>query len=99
MLIKKTGLAILFCLAFHACKDRENITPVVVESFKKSLEDAVNNGEILNSWTKEAAHYVFKFEKETIEIPVTAISGITDKAEEWKTVLAFSDLSEVVVPR
>jgi len=98
MLIKKTGLAILFCLAFNACKDRENITPVVVESFKKSLEDAVNNGEILNSWTKEAAHYVFKFEKETIEIPVTAISGITDKAEEWKTVLAFSDLSEVVVP-
>lgn len=98
MLIKKTGLAILFCLAFNACKDRENITPVVVEGFKKSLEDAVNNGEILNSWTKEAAHYVFKFEKEIIEIPVTAISGITDKAEEWKTVLAFSDLSEVVVP-
>ncbi len=98
MSIKKTGLAVLFWLTLLACEKKEDIPPVETAGFKKTIEETVNNGEILTGWNKEGAQYVFQFEKEKIEIPVQAISGITEKAEEWKTVLTFSDQSELVIP-
>ncbi|WP_316750943.1 aryl-sulfate sulfotransferase [Pedobacter gandavensis] len=81
------GLAFLF---FIACK-KDQVLPSAGQEFQNSLEGMVNNGILLNSYTKEKEYYVFHFEKGDITVPQALISTIQEQPELWKTVVSFND--------
>ncbi|MCX2451124.1 aryl-sulfate sulfotransferase [Pedobacter sp. PLR] len=86
----KTGLLCCAFLVFIACKKDKVLPPAGLE-YQNSLEGMVNNGILLNSYTKENENYVFHFETGDIVVPQALISSVEEQPALWKTVLKFKD--------
>lgn len=89
---------ILWCLVvlIHSCS-RKDILPSEIKS-KTSLQQFIDNGDLLNSFTKDKTVYTFAFETGNLQVPENEIKQINSIPEQWKTIIAFTDNTQLVVP-
>ncbi len=83
----------MLCLAFLffiACK-KDQVLPSAGTEFQNSLESMVNNGILLQRYTKEKENYVFHFETADITVPEALLLNIQEQPDLWKTVVNFKD--------
>ncbi len=86
------GLAILL----FSCERKPDL-PVTAES-REAIQQIINKGELLNSFSKGEEIYVFKFENEELRIPLREINQIKSDSSKWKTKVVFSDQSQIEIP-
>ncbi|WP_316821659.1 aryl-sulfate sulfotransferase [Pedobacter gandavensis] len=83
----------MLCLVFLfliACKKDKVVLSGGIE-FQNSLESMVNNGILLQGYTKEKGSYIFHFETKDVSVPEDLVSSIQEQPDLWKTVVNFKD--------
>lgn len=94
----KIGILSFVFLCFTACKKDKVLAPLAGAEFQNSLEGMMNNGILLNSYSKKKEDYVFHFETGDIEVPGSLVLNIQDQPDLWKTVVQFKDNIILAIP-
>lgn len=87
------SLVVLLASCTH--KDRD----ITIEpKSKAALQSIIDSGVLMNNISEDGNDYVFNFETTTLRVSKPEITEIAPDPEHWKTILTFSDRSQLTVP-
>src|SRR5699024_4835042 len=94
--LKLVGLLLGLLILSFSCTQNEEIT--VDTTTKNTFEGIINQGQLLKKTTSQEDAYLFQFEVSDIEIPKAEIKNIQKHPDQWKTILTFTDNTQISIP-
>lgn len=91
-----SGLILGLTILIHSCKPDPDV-PVQVTT-KASVQQLIDSGDLLNSYSLINENYELIFEKETFRIPEKEVSRIVTNPGNWVTTLSYVDGTELHIP-
>ncbi|WP_400262857.1 aryl-sulfate sulfotransferase N-terminal domain-containing protein [Sphingobacterium sp. SG20118] len=87
---------IMTVISFYSCRENSDI-PSAIPS-QQSLSEYIDKGVLLLDIAEAEGNYIFNFENGSVRIPLQDITKIVPEPELWRTKVAFSDGSELIIP-
>ena len=96
-LFRKFGVLLLGLFwGITACNDSDNVF-----SYPQSydtIQELVQNGELLKNVSQKGDNYIFVFESQNIEIASSVIQNVQSDGIAWKTTVTFANGSTYIIP-
>ena len=86
------GLVVLL----NACSQKGN-SPITISS-KQYFQEIIDNGYLLNTFSKQGSDYNFIFEKGNLTVADIEIKNVVPLPDQWKTLITFTDNSQITIP-
>lgn len=94
--MRMAGLLVGLAILFFSCERKIDL-PAPVES-QQAIQQMINQGELLNSFSKSDEGYVLSFENEILRVPLKEITRIESNPSKWKTTITFNDQKQLEIP-
>lgn len=97
--MKTSGIYIFSLLSFiitiTACSDNDDVD---CKGAIQTIQNQLQESDLLKSSTVEGDNYILNFETKTIEIPANTVQSLTTTPDEWKSILTFINGSSYTIP-